>query len=264
MKLFDYHIHTELSPDSATTLKEAIDEAYNKGLSEIAITDHFNFRPSGCHDSVEKFIDYYEKYKAFCEENKSGIPVKFGIEIGQCYLEPNMFTELINAVPYDFVLSSVHAVGDTDLYSFTYTKESIDYLVNGYLELVYKIADEYDFDCLAHINLIRRYAARDDIWVDFSKYEDKLIAILKRVVERNKGLEINTSGIRQVVKEAIPDEYIVSLFKRLGGKILTIGSDAHNIAQIGMHITEGIEVAKNSGFTEICTFENRTPIFHSI
>ena len=131
-------------------------------------------------------------------------------------------------------------------------------------ELLSRIADEYDFDCLAHINLIRRYAARDDIWVDFSKYEDKLIAILKRVVERNKGLEINTSGIRQVVKEAIPDEYIVSLFKRLGGKILTIGSDAHNIAQIGMHVAEGIEVAKNSGFTEICTFENRTPIFHSI
>jgi len=162
------------------------------------------------------------------------------------------------------VLASIHFVDDIVLYGNEYTKDNIDWFMKKYLECLYKTADTCDFDCLAHLDLIKRYAAWCGMQVEFSDYEDELIPILKRVIERGKGIEINTSGLRQGVNETLPGLYILKLYKALGGKILTIGSDAHEKENIGANITDGLSLALKAGFTEICTFKGRKPIFHPI
>jgi len=98
MKLFDYHIHTDLSPDSKTTIAEAVAAATEKGLSEIAITNHFEFMPYGCLPkySLEKYPEYYKKYLEFLSENPDSIPIRFGAEPAQCYSNPAMCEEFLN------------------------------------------------------------------------------------------------------------------------------------------------------------------------
>ncbi len=265
MKLFDYHIHTELSHDSVTTLKEVTDAAVENNLSEVAITNHFDFgKDGGIYCNVESFKDYYKKYLDFCEENMSSVPVRFGIEAGQSYENKALFEEVLSVAEFDFILSSIHFIDGIELYHHKYEIAELDCFMDKYLENLWEIAELGDFDCLGHIDLIKRYAARDGIIVDFSKYEDKLIAILKRVIARNKGIELNTSGYRQAIGEPLPGLYILKLYKSLGGKILTIGSDAHEKENIGANITDAYALAKEAGFTEICTFKNRKPIFNPI
>ena len=79
-------------------------------------------------------------------------------------------------------------------------------------------------------------------------YPDELTAVLKRVIERDKGIEINTSGIRQDVGEMLPGLSILNLYKSLGGKILTIGSDAHNPHDVAADLEAGYELLKQAGF----------------
>ena len=64
--------------------------------------------------------------------------------------------------------------------------------------------------------------------------------------------------------ELTPSKEILKLYKELGGRILTIGSDSHAPDHLGTHIKEQLAVAKEIGFTEICTFEKMKPVFHKI
>ena len=54
-------------------------------------------------------------------------------------------------------------------------------------------------------------------------------------------------------------------FKDLGGKILTIGSDAHNTKFLADHLEDGMAILRDElGFTEFCTFDHMTPVFHAL
>ena len=86
---------------------------------------------------------------------------------------------------------------------------------------------------------------------------DKILAAL---AERGKALEINTSGIRKGLGYLVPHDYYVRRFKELGGKYITIGSDAHTCHDVGSDIDVGLKAAFNCGFKEIALYQNREPV----
>lgn len=262
----DYHMHTHHSPDSRSTIAEMVASARLRGLSEIAITNHFEFFPNGQEHgyTIENFEDYREELRQFREQYPSAMPVRFGLEAGQPFENPSYTQELMETFSFDFVLGSVHDLGDIDLYVADYTKQNLPWFCRTYLNALYRLADECDYDCLAHIDLIKRYAAFRGLKADLMDYPDELTAVLKRVIERDKGIEINTSGIRQDVGEMLPGLSILKLYKSLGGKILTIGSDAHNPHDVAADLEAGYELLKQAGFVYVCSFENRKPFFHLI
>lgn len=70
---------------------------------------------------------------------------------------------------------------------------------------------------------------------------------------------MNTSGLRQFAKACLPDLDIVSLYRQLGGEIITVGSDAHTAEDVGKGIREGIEMIEQAGFDYITVYVNRQP-----
>ena len=95
---------------------------------------------------------------------------------------------------------------------------------------------------------------------DLSKYKDKIDEALKLLAEKDTALEINTSGLRQKLKATLPDEDIVRRFRQLGGKMVTIGSDAHYAEHLGSGIETGMEIAKRCGFDSVTLFQSRNPV----
>ncbi len=63
---------------------------------------------------------------------------------------------------------------------------------------------------------------------------------------------------------SIDFDEILGLYHKLGGKVITIGSDAHRAQDVGRHIPYIQEELKKIGFTEICTFEKMKPVFHKL
>ena len=96
------------------------------------------------------------------------------------------------------------------------------------------------------------------------KIKPMIQEILEIVIQDGKGIEINTSSHRYGLKDSQPSRDILKLYKELGGKIITIGSDSHKPEHLGAYIDEAKELLKEIGFDSFCTFEKMKPIFHQL
>ncbi|MBR2544666.1 MAG: histidinol phosphate phosphatase, partial [Erysipelotrichaceae bacterium] len=99
----------------------------------------------------------------------------------------------------------------------------------------------------------------------FDKVKDLIAEILRTAIADGKGIEINTSSWHYGLKDTQPSRDILKLYKDLGGKIITIGSDAHNTSYLGDHIEEARKILRDEiGFEQFCTFDQMEPIFHNL
>ena len=264
----DYHMHTTFSPDGFDSPEAMCRAAMERGLTEIAVTDHFEFYQAGIFKdkpfTIENMLAQQRELDK-CREMFSGkLTIRNGIEIGQPQCNKLAAEELMKAVPFDYVIGSVHKLHDLDLVLTEYPDENIPGLVEQNLSMLYDLADREDFDCLGHLDIIKRYAANKGKKIDLLDYKDQLEPILRRVAERGKGLEINTSGLRQAAKETLPSAKVLEFYRSLGGEILTIGSDAHKTADVAAGFDGALEAARAAGFRYLALYENRTPHFYPI
>ena len=84
--------------------------------------------------------------------------------------------------------------------------------------------------------------------------------ILKSVIRKNLALEVNVSGFDGEYDPAdsfSPNEDILKKYFSLGGRKITLGSDAHSPDRVANRFDEAAEVLKRLGFKSYCYFENR-------
>ncbi len=240
----DYHTHSSFSPDAGSSMEAMVESAIAKGLEEIVFTEHFEFRDDGIPTKSFSDPEYIGKYASEClrlkEKYGKKITIGLGIEIGQSQFAVERVKEILSGFPFDFVLASYHKISNLDLMRYDYPNINRKALLRTYLEGLYDIARNSDYDSLAHLDLIKRYAARHSIRLECEQEEIIVKEILKAVIERGKAIEINTSGLRQEVKEQFPSETILSWYHDLGGRIVTVGSDAHSAKDI----SKGFEAAE--------------------
>jgi histidinol-phosphatase (PHP family) len=115
------------------------------------------------------------------------------------------------------------------------------------------------FDALAHLDLIYRYVAKHLGSVPFSYYEDTAGGLLELLVKKNIALEINTSGLRQPAGRTFPPFEAVLLYRQLGGRMLTVGSDAHHVQHVGAGLEEAMQMVARAGIEQLGVFEGRLP-----
>ena len=261
----DYHLHTLFSPDGKNSPEEMCRAALEKGLTEIAVTDHYEFYQAGVFRDkpfTSEHMRAQQRELERCRELFAGkLTIRRGVEIGQPQCNPEAARELMEAVPFDYVIGSVHKLSDLDLGLTQYTEENIPGLAGRNLAMLYELADREDFDCMGHIDIIKRYAARQGMRVDLLDWREQLEPILRRLIERGKGLEVNTSGLRQAARETLPSLAVLKLYRSLGGEILTAGSDAHCTADISAGFDETLAVIREAGFRYLARYEDRKPHF---
>ena len=264
----DYHMHTHFSPDGHCSPRQICLAAMEKGLTEIAVTDHFEFFADGIFSDarylLENFEACYRELDACAKEFSGRLIVRKGIEIGQPQTDPERAAEVLAALPYDYVIGSVHKLRDIDLGLVDYPDEVIPGRVRENLDMLYELADRYDYDCLGHLDIVKRYAAVYGKKIDLMDWQEELERILRRAIERGKGIELNTSGLRQAVKEALPSVEILKLYRSLGGEILTVGSDAHFDRDVAADFDTARGMALEAGFRYLTVYQARKPAFYPI
>lgn len=267
----DYHMHTTVS-DGHCSMKRMCERAIELGLEEIALTDHFEiYTPGfdaaahGCHVFDEKRLDHYFSEYQSCKRLFEGkIRLKRGIELGQPQVDSEYSQKIMSSYEFDYVIGSVHKLNNIDLAFADYPNIDLERITKQNLEMLFEMTDQYDFDCIGHIDLIKRYAAVKGVTVHLRDYPEQLGSILSRAIERGKGLEINTSGMRQAAREALPSLQILKYYRKLGGEILTVGSDAHIDIDLGKGIQEAKQLALEAGFRYLALYTNRKPEFYPI
>lgn len=261
--MVDCHVHSVFSEDSKINFDEAINKALNIGISGITFTDHYEFEFKRLQFDFDKRREAIDK-----AISKTGNSVKIleGVEIG---FHPHILNEIKNLVtqkPWDFVISSVHVVGRDDIAEEEYYKsKSRNEAIELYLKTIYDSVSLSDyFDVVGHIGYICRYMPYEDKSFSYKDYSDLLEMIFKKIVDKGKGIEVNTAGLSERYKEVgtpHPNFDSIKRYLELGGEIITLGSDSHNVDRIGADFAFAAKELKNLGAKYITHFEKRNPKF---
>lgn len=259
MRKIDYHMHTCFSADSEANPREHILQAIKMGLDEICFTDHKDFHYPECPFDLDTDA-YFHELKALQKEFQNQINIKIGIEIGLDVEYKDDIEKFIESHPYDYVIGSIHVIHQTEfydpaLYFKNKTKEQAhkEFFLNT-LECV-KVFD--CFNCLGHLDYICRYGPYIDKSVEHEKYQDIIDEILKTLIEKNKGIEVNTSGYRDRQTCGFPTFEQVQRYYDMGGRIITVGTDSHTSDRVGEHVEEVIQKYQEIGFEDVSTFTKR-------
>lgn len=265
----DYHTHS-ISPDARQPMENMCQAALDRGLTEIAVTDHFEFYDPD-YTGKEPLLfnddylnDYFRQYDACVEKFEGRLAVRSGMEAGQTIANPAYAADILSRHRYDYVIGSIHKLYNVDLSFKRYSDKTNDGLLIKDLELLYQLAAKGDFDCMGHIDLIKRYAFRQGERVSLMKFPSEVADVLKRLIERGKGIEVNTSGLRQGLGETLPGLDILKLYRSLGGEILVVGSDAHSDRDVAADFGTVRELVLAAGFTKLAHYENRQCSFYPI
>ena len=81
------------------------------------------------------------------------------------------------------------------------------------------------FDCfnvLGHLDYIVRYGPYEDKTVDHQKYQDIIDEIFKTLIQKGKGIEVNTSGYRDLKTCGFPNFEQVQRYYDLGDVLLPL------------------------------------------
>lgn len=264
--MYDYHVHSAFSDDCFTAMADMVESAVSKGVKELCFTDHIDHIFPDPAARWDFDLDKYAVELAEVRENfKSRITIKKGLELG---VRPNLlagYQELVDTGSFDFVIASVHFCGGKEIYNgdFFRGRTPQESYREYYEELYYCARNFQGFNVIGHLDLLKRHAS----YAEPQKAElfyDILQELFKDLVQRGKGLEINTSGLRTSFNETLPTLEVMKLYKDLGGEIITLGSDSHYPEHLGWKFPEVCAGLKSIGFKYITTFTNQKPQFTKI
>lgn len=264
MFLGDTHTHSLCSPDGHSPVLDMAKAGAAAGLTHLCLTDHCDLvtlqgAPSYTYD--------WTPYNAAVAEARAALPpgldLAQGMELGEAYENPAAARAILAAQPgLDFVIGSVHnyrALKDkTDFYYADYPDAQTcqatldDYL--GSLELLVALPDCYD--SLGHVIYPLRYInARGPhpFSVLEGDFRDRTAAILRRVAQDGKAMEVNTWRGQSIAEW----EPVLRLFKDLGGTLVTVGSDSHTTHEIGKGVRDAYDLLGACGFGRVAVYHGR-------
>lgn len=274
--LIDCHNHTHNSPDGENeSVLERCARAAELGIGVLAVTDHcevnrfFSLAHYGVEPNGYDTYDFGRDFELSMQENTAakghtpaGVKLLCGIELGQATHELALAEHVYADVRLDFVIGSMHQLPGWDDFAFLdYSKVDAAALFHENLQEIARLANTDTYDVLGHITYALRYMAAAGVHLELAPYWEELAEIFRIVIARGKGIEINTSGLRQAYGDTFPNLECLKLYRDLGGEILTIGSDAHSNLDLGKGIAQGLDIARAAGFTNIAYFEKHEPQF---
>lgn len=257
-------MHSQFSSDSQSPQEDMLRSALEKNLSGICFTDHLDFDYPDEPEAFQLDLPHYKaSVLALREKYCRKLTVGFGIELG---LQPHLskvHTAILKQYPFDFVIGSSHVVHGADPYypSFYEGRSEHEAYLEYFTSILENIRAFDGFDVYGHIDYVVRYGPSKNENYTYMEYKDVIDEILKLLIAKGKGIEINTGGFKYGLSHPNPTEEIIARYRELGGEIITIGADAHSPEHVAFDFLKVPAILKAAGFTYYTVFLNRKPEF---
>ncbi len=271
--IMNLHTHTHHSPDARQTVAERVAAANALGLRYMAVTDHVEinrYYPAEYYHAKETEEFSYNGKGVFegsaaetleAAADCAPLTLLVGAEIGQIPQDVEKSALIYNDPRVDLILGSVHELpGRPDFYFLDYTKEDIPALVTAYFEEVLRLAQTDCYDVLAHLTYGLRYLPNRRAY-DLTPHRALIDEILMTVIRKGRAIELNGSGLRKPQPYIDPDLMLVKRYCDLGGRHLTISTDAHDTQFVGFGIDLLEDMARTAGFSQLTVFRKHEPFF---
>lgn len=267
----DYHLHSYFSGDSTAPMEQMIIQGIRLGLDTMCFTEHMDLdyvysSPEEAGMFEVNTDSYLYELASLKEKYNDKIRLLFGIELG---IQPHLKRELAvyaKSFPFDFIIASSHLCNRKDPYypSFYEGRPDEEAYREFFEATLSNIKAFQNFDVYGHLDYVVRYGKTKDNNYCYEQYRDVIDKILILLIENEKGIEINTGALGYHLKELNPCTDIIKRYRKLGGEIITIGSDAHKPEDIARGFERAANILIDCGFRYYTTFEKRVAEFHRI
>lgn len=256
--LVDYHVHTALCGHAVGEMEDYVRVAVQKDLVELGFNDHaplFHVRDPELAMDSQQLPMYVEQVRDL-QRRYSRPRIKLGIEADFVPGYEEDLRRLLDQYDFDYVYGSVHLIDDwrfddSRLYPHQYEGRNVEEDYAQFFSLIRQSAQSGLFDVLSHIDLIKKFNYRPDGDID-----DLLAETVRVIADAGVCVEVNTSGLRRPCEEIYPSEQILRLCRQNGVPV-TLGSDAHSPAEVGLDLIKAVELLRRVGYTQVATFEGR-------
>lgn len=265
----DSHMHSKaFSPDAEQTPEEIIAKAAGLSLPFITITDHFDmdFPDKTCNWTFD--LDTYGRTIPSLNEfskQSHGPSVLMGIEIGWQEHLKDRIEETASSLPFDSVILAQHLFRGEDIYgcellnTLSRRERNTEYI--GFMAKMCRDIDGYDI--AAHYDYICRYVNDSDCKVCYSDCPEEFDDFFDAIISRGKALEINTGTVLKLEKrgisDSLPDAEVIRRYLRMGGKLITMGSDAHTSNNIAINFEKTAAYLKSLGVDDVYYYVGHEP-----
>lgn len=269
--LMDLHTHTYHSPDAENTVAERVAAAQHMGLQIMAITDHCEvnhyhpaeyYHETPCDEIFHNGKSIFEHSVAetvALQDRCDDLLLLCGTELGQIPQCPEIAQKLYHHPQVDIVIGSIHELPHLpDFYFIDYHVHDISQLMQRYFDEVLALARTDYYDVLAHLTYALRYLP-DRKSYDLSPHLPTIDEIFITLIQKDKALEFNGSGLHTRQEYTDPDLFLLQRYFDLGGRHLTLATDAHSTAHLGYRMQDMEKIAKSIGFTELTYFRKHQP-----
>lgn len=267
----DFHTHTNFSGDSKAPMEEMIQQAILLGFDTLCITDHHDNPYPYTHGELRDLfmldvINYQKHFQLMKERYQDQIQLLCGVEIGVQSKYAEVSYSFTNEHTFDFIIASSHLSDEKDPYYMDFFDDKEEDAAYGeyFQSIIDNIRTFQDFDIYGHLDYVVRYGPNKNKYYSYKKYQDYFDEILRLIIQHNKGIEVNTSGLKYGLGHAHPHSDILKRYKELGGTILTVGSDAHAKEHLGYEFSSICDLLLSIGFEYYTIFQERTPIFRPL
>lgn len=266
MKIYDAHMHSKNSHDGCETVENLAKTAQNLGFSGITITDHSDVAWFKSAEKINNIKTLKEEIDA-CKD-AFDIEIMCGIELGDM-LETPYEKEIYEVCDtLDFVLASTHVrmtyqtLFDDYVKNMQYIENhsdaDIDIFLRKYYANLKQIISKIKADSVAHITFPFKYISPQNN-IDVKNYYQDIREILDIAIKRGMALELNTTASNRGMMQFMPNKDILCEYKKQGGKMITLGSDAHVTGSIGRNFENAFKLLKECGFESYFVYRKRKP-----
>lgn len=267
--MVNYHFHDEHSSDAVDPLTFHC-AAARETCSVICVTNHAEALTDELtwHADSDEMIARFERSAESVREAADRFPeleIRLGVELEYRREWRKANERLLGAVPFDFVLGSVHIVdglnisGGRDVDAFFLARSERE-AYEAYFRELGEMVEWGAFDVVAHFDLIKRYGHRHYGHYLVGDYQFIIEPILGKMARAGIGIEINTSGVSQAPGVPYPEPEILEWARQVGVNRLTLGSDSHSPDRFTQGLVEGAKLARDTGWTEFTVYEARRPV----
>ncbi len=249
----DLHNHTTRCNHAKGSMQSYIERAIELGIDIYGFSEH---APMDFDEHYRLKFDemmlYTNEVKELQEKYKDDIKILLGYEVD--YLKGHLDQRVLTA-NVDYLIGSVHFLGEWGFdhpdHKDEYKNRDIDQIWQEYFDNIEAMAKSNHFDIVGHLDLIK-------IFNFMPKKDIRLLAknALKAIKKSNMVIELNTAGVRKPCKEIYPSPSLLEMAYELNIPI-TFSSDAHAIGQVGYKYDEASTLAKNIGYRQAVTFNQR-------
>lgn len=256
----DYHVHTERGPYTVEWLEEFIRTAEARGIAELGISEHgYRFaetRPLFDNPwTAERRTEHMDEYvQMFKDAKKAGYNVKFGLELDYLPGRDADLREFIKSYPFDYVIGSIHWLGDFgfDLLENlkVWDEWDVKQAYQQYFEILLQLSESRMFDFVGHPDVIKVFGHEPEDTAFLMRWYERLA---KSFAANNQVIEVSTAGLRKPVNKLYPaPDFLRACYAERVPIVLN--SDAHRPEDVGADYDQAVEYIRQVGYTHIVTF----------